>query len=103
MPCAKSKEALRYLLTCLWRTYRVTKYNCDLARQPIVHQSCSARGQEMHILWSQAKECQRMTAIGADQFCLYRTSLDKLFLWMQHWQYPPKLSWTISVSWRNHT
>src|SRR5690348_12492719 len=84
MKCAKIEEATSYTLKRFWRTYRVTKYNCDIARQSIVHQSLSTRCQEMQILGSQTKERKSMTAIVADQLCLWITSLGQLFLWIQH-------------------
>src|SRR5947209_5926809 len=84
MLCPKSKEALSHPLSLLRRTHRVTKYNCHLARQPIVHQPCSVRGQKMHILWSQTKERQRLITVGTNQICYCRTSWGELFLWIQH-------------------
>ena len=81
MKGAKIKEATRYLLKSLWRAYRVTRHYCDITHQSIVHQSLSPRCQEMHILRSQAKERKSMTAIGADQFCIYMRGLGTWFLW----------------------
>src|SRR6266550_8081621 len=78
MKSAKIKEATSHMLKCFWRTHRVTKYNCDIAHQPIVHQSFSTRCQEMQILRSQTKERKSMTAIVADQFCLWVMSWGKL-------------------------
>src|ERR1700694_16252 len=82
----KIKEALRHLLTCLWRAHRIPKHNCNITRQSIVHQSFSIVRQEMQILRCQTNERKRMTAVVADQFCLWMRDLDKLFLWIEHWQ-----------------
>src|SRR5258708_32763700 len=77
---AKIQEALCYLLTCLWRTNRVTKHHGDIAHQSIVHQSCSIRGQKMQILRGQTKERKTIPSIVADQFCFCIISLGQLFL-----------------------
>src|SRR6266851_673322 len=80
LKCAQLQEAARYLLTCSWRTHRVTQYNRDIARQSIVHQAFTIRSQEMQVLRSQAKERERMTTIAADQFCPCLTRLGQLVL-----------------------
>src|SRR6266481_4886515 len=62
----KIKEATRHTLKCLWCAYRVTKHDCDVALQSIVHQSFFTRGQKMQVLLSQTKERKCMTAIVAN-------------------------------------
>ena len=44
------QEALRDLLTCLWRAHRVPKHDGDLVHQSVMDQSCSIGSQEMAIL-----------------------------------------------------
>src|ERR1700730_3852284 len=50
------QEALRYLLTCLWRAHGIPKHNGDLVHQSVMDQSCSIGSQEMAILGSLTKE-----------------------------------------------
>src|SRR5258708_36214841 len=68
LKCAKIKEAASHTLKCLWCANRVTKYDCDIAHQSIVHQPFFTRCQKVRILRCQTKERKRMIAIGVSQF-----------------------------------
>src|SRR5450755_179866 len=63
---AKIEEALYDLLDCLRRAYRVPQYHSDLIGQAIVDHSVGS--QKMEILREQAKECQAIPSVRADQF-----------------------------------
>src|SRR5258708_11543883 len=78
LKCAKIQEALCYLLTCLWRTNRVTKHHGDIAHQSIVNQSCSIRGQKMQILRGQTEERKTIPSLVADQFSFFIIDLGQL-------------------------
>src|SRR5579863_7768939 len=86
----KFKEATGHTLKCLWGAYRVSKHNCDVAYQSIVHQSFFTKGQKMQILLSQTKESKCMTAIAANELRLCIGGLSYVFLWREHVAYPFK-------------
>src|SRR5215469_3578926 len=82
MQGAKSKETTCDLFTRFWCAHRVTKHDCDPARQLIMYQSCSAGCQEMPVFRSQNKERQRVAAIESNQFRFRMTKLGMLVLWI---------------------
>src|SRR5258708_19933542 len=80
LKCAKIQEALCYLLTCLWRTNRVTKHHGDIAHQSIVNQSCSIRAQKIQILRGRTEERKPIPSIVADQLRVWIMGRGQLFL-----------------------
>src|SRR5205085_8005281 len=75
------QEALRDLLTCLWRAHGIPKHDGDLVHQSVMDQSCPMGGQEMAILGSLTKERKAIAPIGTHQFCFPRRDVSTSFAW----------------------
>jgi hypothetical protein len=82
------QEALRDLLTCLWRAHRVPKHDGDLVHQSVMDQSCSIEdpvwgtgNQEMAILGRLTEEGKAIAPIGTHQFCFPRRDVSTSFAW----------------------